>query len=51
MPDIKVLCAACLQDVRVCKCPDLPEAEDPGFLWNRIGEEVMRFLRLWNLIR
>lgn len=55
MARITVLCSKCGQPVEVCRdnnlCQDLPEHEHPGFLWNRMGEECMRWLRYWGIIR
>lgn len=51
MAQIKVLCAACLKDVRECKCSDEATDEPAGFAFNRIGEEMMRWLRFWGFIK
>lgn len=51
MVSIKVICAACLKDVRECRCPDEPVEEHYGFFWNRAGEELLRWLRFCNIIK
>jgi hypothetical protein len=51
MASIKVICAACLKDVRECRCPDEAEQESFGFTINRAGEEFMRWLRYWRFIK
>lgn len=51
MTHIKVLCGACLKDVHNCECKDEPEKEHSGHSFNRYCEEVLRFLRLWNILK
>lgn len=51
MARIKVLCGNCLKDVHECECKDEPEKEHSGHYLNRWGEEVLRFLRAWFIIK
>jgi hypothetical protein len=55
MAKVTVLCSRCGKPVQYCAyhkiCPDNPEDESFGFSLNRWGEEMMRFLRFWGLLK
>ena len=44
-------CEKCREPFDQCVCPDEEVKEHPGFYFNRLGEEVLRVLRWWGLIK
>lgn len=51
MGKMKIYCAACMQEIHVCICRDDPVPESSHFVFNRWGEEFMRWLRFWGFIK
>lgn len=44
-------CEKCGEPLGQCVCPDPPVEEKAEFFWNRAGEELLRWLRVWNIIK